>query len=258
VRVAAREIIIIFVAGVAAGMINAVAGGGTLLSFPVLLWLGRDPIIANASNAVALWPGSLASALGFRRELRAAPRLLKVLLPPSLLGGGLGALLLLWTPSRLFAALVPYLILAATVLMAAKRPLASLRRPRADGPPSPPGPADSTLALALAQLAVSIYGGYFGAAMGIMMLAALGLAGVDDIHQRNGLKNVASALINGTAGVVFVVRGAVDWRDAGVLAAGAMVGGFSGASLGRRLPPRVAETVVVVIGLAAAGAQLLR
>jgi uncharacterized membrane protein YfcA len=279
--VAAREIIVIFAAGVAAGMINAVAGGGTLLSFPVLLWLGRDPIVANASNAVALWPGSLASALGFRRELRAAPRLLKVLLPPSLLGGGLGAMLLLWTPTRLFTALIPYLILAATVVMAAKRPLASLRRRRPAGTDAPADAgdpsvarnaagagtgvgagaaagADGTLALALAQLAVSIYGGYFGAAMGIMMLAALGLAGVDDIHQRNGLKNVASALINATAGVVFIARGAVDWRDAGVLAAGAMVGGFTGASLGRRLPARAAETAVMVIGLLAAGAQLLR
>jgi uncharacterized membrane protein YfcA len=247
------EVAVVFGAGLGAGAINAVAGGGTLLSFPALLWLGRDPIVANASNAVALFPASLASAWGFRRELARTPRLLRLLLPPSLVGGVLGAALLLMTPARLFSTLVPWLILAATALNALKRPLTALRpkSQRGDG-------HASALVLVLGQLPVAIYGGYFGAAMGIIMLGTFGLFGVDDIHQRNGLKNVCAAVINLVAGVVFVARGAVDWGDTAVLAAGSIAGGFLGASFGRRLPARVAETLVVVIGLAAAGAQLFR
>ena len=261
------EAICIFLAGIGAGAINAVAGGGTLLSFPVLLWLGRDPIIANASNAVALWPGSLASAVGFRRELAAAPRLLRWLLPPSLVGGALGGYLLLETPTRVFTALVPLLILAATALIALKRPLLALRgrssapaRPVVDGATGAPSTAASVrpVTLALVQLVVAIYGGYFGAAMGIMMLASFSLCGIEDIHQRNGLKNVAATLINAVAGVVFIARGAVDWADAGVLGAGAMLGGYLGAHFGRRMPARVAEWLVVLIGLAAAVMQLVR
>ncbi len=240
--------IAIFLAGAFAGAMNAVAGGGTLLSFPVLLWLGRDPIVANASNAVALWPGSMASAIGFRRELAAAPRLLRWLLPPSIVGGALGGYLLLQTPTRLFSALVPFLILGATLLIALKRPLLAMR---GTGVPHPVG-------LSLVQLLVAIYGGYFGAAMGIMMLATFSLFGIEDIHQRNGLKNVAAGLINGVAGIVFVVRGAVDWSDAGVLALGSIAGGFLGAHFGRRLPPRVAEILVVAIGVVATVSQLLR
>jgi uncharacterized membrane protein YfcA len=252
------EAAIIFVAGVGAGAINAVAGGGTLLSFPILLWLGRDPIVANASNAVALWPGSLASAVGFRRELAAAPRLLRTLLPASALGAAVGGYLLLATPTRLFSALVPFLILGATLLMALKRPLLALRRRAQPAVTDARVPHRQFGALALAQLLVGVYGGYFGAAMGIMMLALFGLFGLDDIHQRNGLKNVAATLINAVASVIFVAGGAVGWWDAGVLGAGAIVGGYVGASLGRRLPARIAEVLVVAIGLTAAAFQIWR
>lgn len=249
-----HEAMAIFGAGLAAGLVNAVAGGGTLLSFPLLLWLGRDPIVANATNAVALWPGSLAGAYGFRRELAGARPLLRALVPPSIAGGALGAVLLLVTPARLFSTLVPYLILLATVLIALKRPLLpALRRQRAGLPDR-----HALLGLGLGQFVVAIYGGYFGAAMGIMMLASLGLAGLDDIHQRNGLKNVLSTVINGLAGVVFVLGGAVVWSDAVVLALGAVVGGLAGAAFGRRLSARSAETLVVIIGLIATGAQLMR
>ena len=254
------ELVVVFLAGVAAGAVNSIAGGGTLISFPALLWLGRDPIVANASNAVALWPGSLAAAWGFRRELAAAPRLLRLLLPPSAIGAVVGGYLLLETPSPLFGRLVPWLILGATVLIALKRPLTALR---GRGQPQAAATAGSTATVAagtlvIGQLLVAVYGGYFGAAMGIMMLAAFGLFGVDDIHQRNGLKNVASTLINAVAGVLFIARGAVDWGDTAVLAGGAMVGGYFGATFGRRLPARVVEILVVVIGLCAAGAQLFR
>jgi uncharacterized protein len=247
------EAAVVFGAGLGAGAINSIAGGGTLLSFPALLWLGRDPIVANASNAVALFPGSLASGWGYRRELMRAPRLLWLLLPPSLVGGVVGGALLLMTPARMFSALVPWLILAATALNALKRPLTALRPKPAAGEPHA-----GAVWIVLGQLVVAIYGGYFGAAMGIMMLAVFGAYGVDDIHQRNGLKNVCAAVINLVAGVVFVARGAVGWGDTAVLAAGSIAGGLVGASVARRLPARVVETLVVVIGLAAAGAQLFR
>ncbi len=254
------EAAIIFLSGLAAGAINSVAGGGTLLSFPVLLWLGRDPIVANVANTVALWPASLASAFAFRRELRAAPRLLAILLPISVAGSLLGAWLLLRTPTRWFSALVPGLILLATVMLALKRPiLAGLARALpSENVDSEARDRRRLIGLVVGQILVATYGGYFGAAMGIMMLAALGLAGVGDIHQRNALKNITSAVINAGATVLFALSGAVDWALAGLLAAGAVTGGYLGGVLGRRLDARVAEGLVVVIGLVAAIAQLLR
>jgi uncharacterized membrane protein YfcA len=261
----ASALLVIFAAGVVAGTVNAVAGGGTLLSFPALLWLGRDPIAANVSNTVALWPGSLASAYAFRRELRPVRRLLALLLPPSVIGALMGAWLLLQTPARWFAVIVPVLILVATALIALKRPLlAALAALGAVASPARAAGGQGTgspgraVALVASQLIVGIYGGYFGAAMGIIMLATLGLFGVGDIHQRNALKNAVAAAINAVAAVFFAVRGAVNWRDAAVLAAGAVTGGYVGASLGRKLDPRVAEAMVVVIGLAAAVGQILR
>jgi uncharacterized protein len=239
----------IFAAGVGAGTVNAVAGGGTLISFPVLVWAGRDPIVANATNALALWPGALAGAIGFRRELARAPRLLGLLLPPAIAGALLGGWLLLRTPSRVFADLVPFLVLAATLLLALQKPLRRLINTR-EMPEGQPHGGLRAASLIAAQLGVSLYGGYFGAGIGILMLAALGLYGLADIHQRNGLKNVLSAVINGVAGLYFATSGAIAWADAAILAAGAMVGGYAGASLGRKLSRSVAEWVVVGIGVA--------
>jgi uncharacterized membrane protein YfcA len=243
----------VFAAGLGAGLINAVAGGGTLLSFPVLVWAGRAPIVANASNALALWPGSLASAIGLRRELRTVRPLLGLLLPPAIAGGALGGWLLLHTPARLFSALVPYLVLAATLLMALQRPLRRLGGRQKDD-----GGHRSAPVLVIGQLLVSIYGGYFGAGMGILMLAALGLYGLGDIHQRNALKNVTAAATNGVAGIYFALSGAIIWRDAAVLAAGAVAGGYLGAALGRRMRPAAAEVLVVAIGAAMTVALFVR
>jgi uncharacterized membrane protein YfcA len=244
----------IFFAGAGAGVINSVAGGGTLLSFPVLIWAGRDPIIANATNALALWPGSMAGAFAFRRELGQMKRALRLLLGPSLLGAVLGGWVLLATPSRVFSSVVPYLVLLATALMAAQRPLARLLK--SEG--AVERGRGAAAVLALAQLVVAFYGGYFGAGMGILMLAALGLYGISDIHQRNGLKNLLATAINGTAGIYFMISGAIAWRDALVLGAGAVLGGYVGASVGRRLPRRVAELVVVAIGIGATVALAVR
>lgn len=239
----------IFAAGIGAGIVNSVAGGGTLLSFPVLLWLGRDPVIANATNALALWPGAMAGAYGFRRELAKAPRLLGLLLPAAVVGGVVGGWLLLRTGSRVFSEVVPYLVLAATLLLALQRPLRALAR-APEFPDGQPHVGSRAVGLVAGQLLVSIYGGYFGAGMGILMLATLGLYGIVDIHERNGLKNVLSAVINGVAGIYFAVSGAIDWTDAAILGVGAIVGGYAGASLGRKLSRNVAELVVVGIGVA--------
>jgi uncharacterized membrane protein YfcA len=239
--------------GVCAGIMNAVAGGGTLVSFPILLWAGRDPILANATNALALWPGSLASAWGFRREIASLPRLVRLLLPAAALGGLAGGILLLATPSKLFAAFVPYLIFFATALLAAKSVLSRLRG-KAD---EAARPSSRMLVLFLAQLAVSIYGGYFGAGMGILMLAALGLYGIAEFHERNAIKNLLSAATNGMASIFFALAGAIRWGDALALGAGSVVGGLLGAAVGRRLSSRMLEGVAIVVGVVATVSLLL-
>jgi len=236
-----------FLAALVAGAMNAIAGGGTLLSFPTLLWLGRDPIVANATNAVALVPGSLASAIGFRRELGRTGVMARLLVVPSLIGGALGAWLLLRTPAKAFARIVPALILLATVLFAAQQPIRRrLRRPGA----RPTGALGWAVG-AVFQLCVSVYGGYFGAGMGIVMLAALGLLGIDDVYEANALKNVLAVCINAIAAAYFVVGGAVEWRVVGVMAAGAVAGGYASPFVARRLGPAFVQRVVVAIGVLA-------
>lgn len=241
------ETLIILAAAIAAGAINAIAGGGTLVSFPTLLWLGRDPILANATNAVAMWPGSLAAAVGFRRELMTVRRWLLLLVIPSLAGGALGGWLLLRTPTSTFERLVPFLILAATLLLAAQemitRRLGSVAR--AHEHPT----IGWVLFVFLFQLVVGLYGGYFGAGMGILMLAALGLIGLTDMHQMNGLKNVLAVAINGIAAIYFALSNAVIWRDVLVMTIGTIAGGFFGAKLAHRFGRKFVRRSVVVIGL---------
>jgi uncharacterized membrane protein YfcA len=243
----------IFFGGLCAGVLNAVAGGGTLVSFPILLWAGRDPILANATNALALWPGSLAGAWGFRREIIRLPRLLKSLVPTAVAGGLAGGWLLLATPSKVFSSFVPYLILFATAILAAKSVLARL-----GAKPGAERTRTHALILFIAQLGVSVYGGYFGAGMGILMLAALGLYGVSDFHERNALKNLLSATTNGFAGIFFIVSGAIRWDDALVLGAGSVAGGLLGAGVGRRLSSKVLESVAIVVGVVATLSLVLR
>lgn len=261
------QAVAIFLAGCVAGMMNSVAGGGTLVTFPTLLWVGRDPIIANATSTVALWPGSIGAMFGFRREIEDSRRFMLVLAWPSLAGGLVGAILLLRTPSRLFASIVPYLILFATVLFAAQEPvLRRLRRARrlAGGGEATEAhratdPARSWwLVAAVLQFFSSIYGGYFGAGNGIIMLAVLGLMGLSDIHQMNGLKNFFAACLNLTATAYFIIGGAVHWPDALVMAGGAIAGGYGGAGLARRLGRRFVRRVVIFIGFAMAVSLLLR
>lgn len=232
---------VIFVAGVAAGMINSVAGGGTLLSFPALLWLGRDPIIANATNAVALWPGSFAGTVGYRKELQGTRRWILLLCVPALLGGTFGAV-------------VPYLILLATTLVAVQEPIAK-RLGRLN---TARDTRSWWIGAMIFQFVVSIYGGYFGAGMGILMLAALGFLGLTDIHQLNGIKSVLALAINFVAAIYFAISGAVVWTDALLMALGAIAGGYGGAGLARRLGRQTVRRLVVSIGLVMAISLFLR
>ena len=238
----------VFAAGLGAGAINSFAGGGTLLTFPVLVWAGRDVVVANATNALALWPGAIASAFALRREAARATHLLRLLLPVTLLGALLGSILLLATPARLFSALVPYLVLVATLLIALRRPLTKWL-PALSSAATPSAGRSSVLAGV--QLLVAIYGGYFGAAIGILMIAALGLYGVSDMHVRNGVKNVLGAAVNGLAGVYFACAGVINWPDALVLSVSAVIGGYLGASFSRRLSPQMGDALVFTIGILA-------
>ena len=250
------DVPIVFGAAFIAGMINSIAGGGTLISFPALVWIGIDPIRANATNTVALWPGSVAGMVGLRREIGDGRRLMLLLGAPSIVGSLLGALLLLRTPNHTFAFIVPFLILFATLLFAAQESLQkrlSLGAVEGDRPT-----LKWQLGASAFQFGVAVYGGYFGAGIGILMLAALGLLGLTDIHQMNGLKNFFAAVINGVAAVYFVWSNALSWPHALVMAIGAIAGGFGGAGLGRRLGRRTVRRLVILVGVAMALSLLIR
>lgn len=241
------ETLIILAAGVAAGAINSIAGGGTLISFPALLWLGRDPIMANATNTVAIWPGSLAGAYGFRRELATVRRWLLLLIIPSLAGGALGGWLLLRTPTSTFERLVPFLILGATLLLAAQEMITRRLGVLARAHESPT--TGWVTFVFVFQFLVGLYGGYFGAGMGILMLAALGLIGLTDLHQMNGLKNVLAIAINGIAAIYFVFAQAVNWRDVLIMMIGTLMGGYLGARMARHFGRKFVRGFVVAIGI---------
>jgi len=233
---------------------NAIAGGGTLLTFPALIGLGISPIVANATSTVALWPGSMSSMFGYRDALQDARPWAVAFAVPSVLGGALGAWLLIVTPEERFSALVPFLVLGATIVFLAQGPLLKIvARYR---------PVSTTVAptagFVIAQFFVAIYGGYFGAVAGIVMLASLGLMGLTDIHQMNGLKNWGAICFNGIAVAFFVFSGLVDWPIALVMAGGALLGGWTGSRFAQSIPRERVRSLVGVIGLAAAGWLFLR
>jgi uncharacterized membrane protein YfcA len=232
-------------AGFAGGAVNAIAGGGTNLSFPALLWLGLPPVAANATSAVALWPGSWSSAWAFRRVLRQARRQWLWLLVPSLLGGTLGAWLLVELPAATFRGLAPWLVLASTLLFVVEP---WLRRHLGPGAGAVAGRRHLALAH-LAQLGIAVYGGYFGAGIGILMLASLGFSGVDSLAQANGLKNLLAAAIKAAAVVYLAVAGPVVWGAAAVMAVGAVAGGLAGGALALRLPATWQRVAIVLLGL---------
>ena len=237
-----------------AGGINSVAGGGSLITFPTLIWLGVPPINANATNTVAIWPGTLGSLWGYRRELRGLDRRIYTLIVPSLIGGIAGAILLYRTPAGLFDAVVPVLIVFATLLFAAQE---TLQR-RFNWMVSHPAAPHWLSWTMFYQLLVGVYGGYFGAGIGILMLAALSLMGHTDIHQMNGLKNLLATCINGIAAVYFAFAGLVFWSDAIIMTAGAIAGGVTGAMFARRIGRVAVRRLVTVIGFAMALSLMLR
>ena len=238
-------------AGLVAGGVNSIAGGGTLITYPALLLIGHGPIVANATSTLALWPGYVAATVGFRPNLAGTRRVALQLAGPSLAGGLTGGILLLATPRRLFEILVPFLVLLATVLLAWQgRAERERREVRLDG---------GRLAAAVGfQFLAGVYGGYFGGALGFLLLAGFGLFGMRDMLQMSGLKNLLTALVNGAALVYFVAGGRVAWGDGLVMAAGALVGGYAGARLARRLGGEPVRRAVVVLGVVLSIALLIR
>ena len=243
-----------FAAAFAAGAINSVAGGGTLVTVPTMIWLGIPAINANATSTVALWPGSLSGAVGFRRELAGADPRLYALIVPSVVGGLAGAILLNHTPPDVFERIVPVLILFATCLFMAQEPLQ-----RRFNLTTVHDARSHWLSWTMAfQLAVGIYGGYFGAGIGIMMLAALSLMGHTDIHQMNGIKNLLAVAINGVAIAYLAFTDLILWQHALVMAIGAIAGGVAGAGAARRVGRPTVRRVVIVIGFVMALATFLK
>ncbi|MBV8953896.1 MAG: sulfite exporter TauE/SafE family protein [Solirubrobacterales bacterium] len=236
----------IFAAGFAAGAINTIVGSGTLITFPVLLGFGYAPVVANVSNTIGLVPGSASGAFGYRRELRGQRRRTIPLALASLLGGVVGATLLLTLPASAFKRIVPAFIAIALVLILAQprlaRALEHRRRPahREAGPLATAG-----------VFASGVYGGYFGAAQGILLLAILGLALDDDLQRINALKVVLAGLVNLIAAIVFAFVAHVAWLAALLIAVGSTIGGVVGASAGRRLPQFALRIVIVIVGVIA-------
>ena len=239
-------LLLLFIAAIIGGAINSVAGGGSLITFPSLLACGIPPVIANASNTAALLPGSISSAFAYRQDLPSQRKLLLTLAIPSIVGGLIGAVALIAAPD-FFGRIVPYLVLFATLLFAGRNLLNHLskRNGDTDNPVSWAG----NIWGVLFQLAVAAYGGYFGAGIGILMLASLSIMGLHNIHRMNAVKTVLAATINGVALIYFILRGQVNWPLALLMAVGAVIGGYTGARLAKRIDQRYVRAFVVVAGL---------
>ncbi|GAC1363962.1 MAG: sulfite exporter TauE/SafE family protein [Ktedonobacteraceae bacterium] len=241
------SMLLLFLAAVMGGTLNSVAGGGSFFTFPSLIFAGIPPIAANATSTVAIWPGSVASVGAYRRELSTQKRILLLLLVgTSLVGGVLGAILLLRTPPGIFVALLPYLLLMATLLFTFSGPVT--RRLRVRSIEKSVLSIPSLIGISVAQLVIAVYGGYFGGGIGILMLATLALMGMEDIHQMNALKTLLAACINGVAVITFIVAGAVVWPPALVMIAGAIIGGYGGAYFARKIEQKWIRIFVMVVG----------
>ncbi|MFN2518319.1 MAG: sulfite exporter TauE/SafE family protein [Jatrophihabitantaceae bacterium] len=244
----ALQALLVFVAGIAAGTINTVVGSGTLITFPVLLGIGLAPVTANVSNTVGLAPGSFVGAYGYRRELAGQRARATRLGAASVIGAVIGAVLLLTLPGAAFKAIVPVLIGLAVVLV--------LLGPRVSGWLGDTRHGASTRVTPLLwvlTLGAGAYGGYFGAAQGVLLMGLLGLLLAESLQRQNALKNVLAALVNAVAALVFVIAATehIDWAAAGLIAAGSILGALLGARVGRRMSPVVLRGVIVFVGVAA-------
>lgn len=239
------EMLAVFVAGVGAGTVNTVVGSGTLITFPVLLAVGYPPVLANVSNSVGLTPGSITGAYGYRAELAGQARRLVALGAVSAVAAAVGGLLLLSLPPEAFRGIVPVLIFVALVLVVLQPRLAArLAERRRQG-------STGGVGLHAGIFGSGVYGGYFGAAQGILLIAILGVFVDESLQRMNAAKNVLAAVVNGTASLLFVVMTDVAWTPAALIAAGAVMGGLLGATVGRRIPPNLLRAAIVVVGLAA-------
>ena len=239
------EVLLLVVAGLVAGGVNAVAGGGSLISFPALLAIGIPPLSANVTNTVAVWPGYVGTSWGYRRELRTQPRRVLALLPVAVVGAALGCVLLLQTGQEAFEQVVPYLVILGSLLLAVQGVVTE----RVRRWPGASGGMRSPL-LHVTLLGAAAYGAYFGGGLGVVLLACLGLFVADDLQRLNALKSVLSLVINFVALVVFAVFGPVVWSSVAVLAPATLLGGYLGAFAARRLAPQALRAVVVVFGVA--------
>ncbi|MFE7602865.1 sulfite exporter TauE/SafE family protein [Streptomyces sp. NPDC057494] len=244
------EALAVFAAGIGAGTINTIVGSGTLITFPVLLATGLPPITANVSNALGLVPGSVSGAIGYRRELKGQKNRILRLGAVALLGGLIGAILLLALPSQAFDAIVPVLIgLALVLVLFQPRISAAVKRRREQtGTEAHP---DGGPALLAGLFLASMYGGYFGAAQGVLYLSLMGLLLHDDLQRINAVKNILGALVNGVAAVFFLFVAEFDWTAVLLIAVGSTLGGQLGAKVGRRLPPAVLRGVIIAVGIVA-------
>ena len=239
------EVGTLFLAGIAAGTINTVVGSGSLVTFPALLAFGYPPVTANMTNNLGVLPGSISGAVAYRHELRDQwPRVVR-LAGLSLLGGLGGALLLLRLPAAAFSAIVPGLILLSCVLVVIQ-PCLRKRTSVREGQPRRAG-----VARVMGIFLTGLYGGYFGAAQGVLLMAVLGIVIAEGLQRLNAMKNVLVAVANTSAAIIFIVRGGIAWEAAGIIAVGSIIGGQLGASIGRRLPAPVYRTVIVIVGLVA-------
>ncbi len=250
----ASDVVALVAAGLGAGTVNGVAGGGTLVSFPALLAVGVPAIQANVTSTVGIWPGYLGGVAGFRAEIRNQGRAVRLTIP-ALSGAAAGSVLLLVTPASAFRNLAPYLVLAACGLFGCQPLVARWLKARSKLPSSQGAPGHFGVA-SIGTFAGSVYGGYFGAGLGVILLALLALAVPDDLVRTNGLRSLLSLVVNTVAAVVFIIAAHVVWVDAGLLVGSSLVGGYVGARLARRLNPVVVRVLVVALGLATAGRLL--
>ena len=249
--------LVIIAAGIVAGTMNAIVGSGSLITFPVLLFLGFPPLVANVSNTIGVVPGSISGSVGYRRELVGQRARAKPLLIAAALGGLTGALLLLVLPASAFARIVPVLILVACALVAIQPRLSTWVLERREHRSGPTRTTTAGRSLVLGVYLTGIYGGYFGAAQGVILIALLAILIDDDLQRLNGLKNVIAAVVNSVAAIIFIAVAPVAWVPAILLAIGSTIGGQLGAVVGRRLSPLVLRGAIIVIGTTVAVRLLL-
>jgi uncharacterized protein len=235
-------------AGFIAGVMNSIAGGGTIVTFPALIFSGLQSITANATSTVALLPAALSSLFGYRNRVSTVVPWLKLFSPVSLVGGLLGGMLLVRTPQATFDWLVPFLIFFATILFMSNSLVSKYMVSSADLQQQAPNKGWIVGAV-IFQFFVGVYGGYFGAGIGILMLASFGLLGFKDVHEMNTVKVVLGFLLNVVAAVYFAWSGIVDWSSAGIMVIGTIAGGYFGAHFAQKIPQRVVRTLITIIGL---------